>query len=98
MGKLALLILIIFTAYMLWQAFAPTTWRLPFGPGSNRKSINQPPRGPDDDPDFLWNLKKEAHKKRRNKNGNAQQDDQDDQGSGEPGDSGNADGADGSEE
>ena len=68
MGRLVLLILIIVTIVLLWKAFGPQTW----GNGSplRRKGVNSKQeglshKGPDDDPDFLWNIEKERFKKRR---------------------------------
>ena len=68
MGRLVLLILIIVTIVLLWKAFGPQTW----GNGSplRRKGVNNKQerlshKGPDDDPDFLWNIEKERFKKRR---------------------------------
>lgn len=68
MGRLVLLILIIVTIVLLWKAFGPQTW----GNGSplRRKGVSNKQeglshKGPDDDPDFLWNIEKERFKKRR---------------------------------
>ncbi|GAB3944752.1 hypothetical protein [Corynebacterium tapiri] len=56
MGRLLLLLLVVLAIYLLWRAF---------GPQSRPKE--QPPaiKGPDDDPDFLWNIEKERFKQRR---------------------------------
>lgn len=68
MGRLVLLVLIIVTIVLLWKAFGPQTW----GNGSplRRRGVNNKQerlshKGPDDDPDFLWNIEKERFKKRR---------------------------------
>lgn len=68
MGRLVLLILIIVTIVLLWKAFGPQTW----GNGAplRRRGVNNKQeglshKGPDDDPDFLWNIEKERFKKRR---------------------------------
>ena len=63
-----MLILIIVTIVLLWKAFGPQTW----GNGAplRRRGVNNKQeglshKGPDDDPDFLWNIEKERFKKRR---------------------------------
>ncbi|WCZ37376.1 hypothetical protein [Corynebacterium heidelbergense] len=61
MARLVLLVLIVATVILLWKAFGPKTW-------ANRNTQprqTMPPRGPDDDEEFLWNLKKERFKQRR---------------------------------
>lgn len=68
MGRIILFLLIVATAIMLWQAFAPEHLR--FGSARRPKQNSQqdkelPPKGPDDDPDFLWNIKKERFKEQR---------------------------------
>lgn len=68
MGRLVLLILIIVTIVLLWKAFGPQTWGngSPLGRrGVNNKQERLSHKGPDDDPDFLWNIEKERFKKRR---------------------------------
>lgn len=70
MGRLLLLVLIIVTIVLLWKAFGPRA-----GAAGNAKGVNpfgrkkeQPEvraKGPDDDPDFLWNIEKERFKQRR---------------------------------
>lgn len=65
MGRVILFLLIVVTAVALWKAF---------GPGSNgaakpkitrRQPEQVTAKGPDDDPDFLWNIEKERFKQRR---------------------------------
>ena len=60
MGRLLLVILIIVVIVVLWRAFGPSSWK---------KQINQPGQrtivAPDDDPDFLWKLEKEARERRK---------------------------------
>ena len=68
MGRLVLLLMVIVTVVLLWKAFGPQTW----GNGSpmRRRGVAKrrdelPHKGPDDDPDFLWNIEKERFKQRR---------------------------------
>lgn len=60
MGRLLLLALVILAIWLLWRAF---------GPPSRRTGPKNPPpaeiKGPDDDPDFLWNIEKQRFKERR---------------------------------
>ncbi|HIW90902.1 MAG TPA: hypothetical protein H9870_04485 [Candidatus Corynebacterium avicola] len=76
MGRVVLLLLIIVTVIVLWKAFGPKTWNNGAGPGNGadkgqfpqlgrqkREAVER--KGPDDDPDFLWNLKKERFKAQR---------------------------------
>lgn len=71
MGRLVLLLLIIVTVVLLWKAFGPATWKrsgqgLGMGRIGRREQQAEPQlKGPDDDPDFLWNIEKERFKKRR---------------------------------
>lgn len=68
MGRLVLLILIIVTIVLLWKAFGPQTWgnESPLRRrGVSNKQERLSHKGPDDDPDFLWNIEKERFKKRR---------------------------------
>ena len=70
MGRLLLLVLIIVTIVLLWKAFGPGS-----GGSGEARGVNifgrkkeQPElraKGPDDDPDFLWNIEKERFKQRR---------------------------------
>lgn len=73
MGRLVIVVLVIVTVIVLWKAFGPKTWnntsRTPQNtqfPSLGRQK-NQAPKtkGPDDDPDFLWNIKKERFKAQR---------------------------------
>lgn len=78
MGRLLLLVLIIVTIVLLWKAFGPGA-----GATGNAKGVNpfgrkkeQPEvraKGPDDDPDFLWNIEKERFKQRREAERQAEQ-------------------------
>lgn len=61
MGRLIFLLLIVLTAVLLWKAFGPSTWKR----GNAARPQALPPKGPDDDPDFLWNIQKERFKQRR---------------------------------
>lgn len=70
MGRLLLLLLIIVTIVLLWKAFGPGSGQLRTARGVNPLSRRkaQPEvraKGPDDDPDFLWNIEKERFKQRR---------------------------------
>lgn len=73
MGRLAILLLVIVTIIVLWKAFGPKTWNNdrelsgenPFPPLGRGKKKEVQTRGPDDDPDFLWNIKKERFKAQR---------------------------------
>lgn len=68
MGRLLILIALIAVAVLLWKAF---------GPGSRNRGAAQrptathtprsiaPPKGPDDDPDFLFRLNRDEFKRRR---------------------------------
>lgn len=79
MGRVILVVLVIVTVIVLWKAFGPKTWNN--APGGSQKSQFPPlgiqknrggkgsggtgAKGPDDDPDFLWNIKKERFKAQR---------------------------------
>lgn len=79
MGRVVLVVLVIVTVIVLWKAFGPKTWNN--APGGSQKSQFPPlgiqkirggkgsggagAKGPDDDPDFLWNIKKERFKAQR---------------------------------
>lgn len=56
MGRLIVLLFIIAVIVLVWKAFGPKTWQ-----------NSQPPaiKGPDDDPDFLWELDKQRFKQRQ---------------------------------
>ena len=60
MGRLILLLLIIVVVVLVWKAF---------GPGSRRRYRATPVqpqiKGPDDDDEFLWSIKKQRFKERR---------------------------------
>ncbi|KQB84382.1 hypothetical protein [Corynebacterium oculi] len=63
MGRLILVALIVIAVVLLWKAFGPGTW-------NRRGALRRPPqppviKGPDDDPDFLWNIDKQRFKERR---------------------------------
>lgn len=57
MGRILLFLLIVITIIALWRAFGPTL--------QSRRQRPQPLPAPDDNPDFLWTLKKERFKERR---------------------------------
>ena len=75
MGRLVILLLIIVTIVVLWKAFGPgASVRRGSDRGSGQwsglrgrgqKQVGSTPAGPDDDPDFLWNIRKERFKQRR---------------------------------
>ena len=60
MGRLLLVVLIIVVIVVLWRAFGPST---------RKKQINKPAQrsivAPDDDPEFLWKLEKQARERRK---------------------------------
>lgn len=61
MGRIILLALVIVAVVLLWKAFGPKTWRNQAIGGAQAPQI----KGPDDDPDFLWNIEKQRFKERR---------------------------------
>ncbi len=61
MGRIILLALVIVAVVLLWKAFGPTTWQNRAVGGAQAPQI----KGPDDDPDFLWNIEKQRFKERR---------------------------------
>lgn len=72
MGRLAILLLVIVTIIVLWKAFGPKTWnkqgldqKKQFPQLGRQKNKEVTAKGPDDDPDFLWNIKKERFKAQR---------------------------------
>lgn len=73
MGRIAILLLVIVTIIVLWKAFGPKTWnndrevseKGQFPQLGRQKKQQVESKGPDDDPDFLWNLKKERFKQQR---------------------------------
>jgi len=74
-GRLVILLLIIVTIVVLWKAFGPGSGvrrgsdrgagQWPGLRGRGQKQVGSTPAGPDDDPDFLWNIQKERFKRRR---------------------------------
>ena len=75
MGRLVILLLIIVTIVVLWKAFGPGSGvrrstdrgsgQWPGLRGRGQRQVGSTPAGPDDDPDFLWNIRKERFKQRR---------------------------------
>lgn len=74
MGRLILLLFIIIVIVLLWRAFGPGAAARRGGGTSlsgpswgNRRGINQQSRpiAPDDDPEFLWKLKKAEFDRRK---------------------------------
>ena len=64
MGRLILLLFIILVVVMLWKAFGPGSR----GNAMRRISAPKPeprPLAPDDDPEFLWKLKKAEFDRRK---------------------------------
>lgn len=65
MGRLLLLVLIVFAAYLMWRAFGPGSAERY---GTPKQSDTRPAiKGPDDDEEFLWNIEKNRFKERRAK-------------------------------
>ena len=62
MGRLILLVLVIVTIIVLWKAFVSTPKR---GVGGGNTERPAAPKGPDDDPDFLWKLDKARYEERK---------------------------------
>lgn len=60
MGRLILLVLLIAAIWIVWRAFGPASWR---------QQPQQPLeiKGPDDDPNFLWELEKQRFKRERDR-------------------------------
>lgn len=58
MMQLLAIIGLITVAVLLWKAFGPQT----------SGSTSAPVYGPDDDPEFLWRLKRDAQKRRETEN------------------------------
>lgn len=71
MGRLIILILVIVTVIVLWRAFGPgSKSRIEASRGRGRltRPATTPEiKGPEDDPDFLWEIKKERFKAQREK-------------------------------
>ncbi|MEJ6549190.1 hypothetical protein PQI66_06510 [Corynebacterium sp. USCH3] len=73
MGRLVIVVLVIVTVIVLWKAFGPKTWNTTSRGSQNtqfpslgrQKPRQSTTKGPDDDPDFLWNIKKERFKAQR---------------------------------
>ena len=62
MGRLILLVLVVVTIIVLWKAFVSTPKR-GLGGGTTERPVA--PKGPDDDPDFLWKLDKARYEERK---------------------------------
>lgn len=60
MGRLILILAVLAVLYLLWKAFGPQSWSSRQQPPGQERPI-----GPDDDPDFLWTLKKKEFEKKR---------------------------------
>lgn len=56
MGRVIVLLFLVFVAFVVWKAFGPSSWKK-----------NEAPqiKGPDDDEDFLWQLDKQRFKEKR---------------------------------
>ncbi len=68
MGRLLLILLIVLAIVLLWKAFGPGARKS----GNNRPfRLNKPAQpqkkfiAPDDDPDFIWKLKKAEYDRKR---------------------------------
>ncbi|AZA12213.1 hypothetical protein [Corynebacterium gerontici] len=60
MGRLILLILLIAAIWLVWRAFGPSSWK--------QQAQHAPEiKGPDDDPNFLWELEKQRFKRERDR-------------------------------
>jgi hypothetical protein len=67
-GRLIILILVIVTVIVLWRAFGPGSGdRINGGQRSAGKTPKKQVKGPDDDPDFMWEIRKERFKQQREK-------------------------------
>lgn len=58
MGRIILFALVVLALVLVWKAFGPQTWKRPAEPRI---------KGPDDDPDFLWELDKKRFKEQQRK-------------------------------
>ena len=73
MGRLIILLLVVVTVIVLWKGFGPGSGNRALSGGDRRPLGRRSPapaverKGPDDDPDFLWQLKKERFKEQREK-------------------------------
>ena len=75
MGRVLLLVLVIFAAALLWRAFGPGSSErygsLRPGQSGTSGTSGAPAKpaikGPDDDEEFLWNIEKNRFKERRAK-------------------------------
>jgi len=66
-GRLIILILVIVTVIVLWRAFGPGSGDRVNGRRSLDKTPKKEVKGPDDDPDFMWEIRKERFKAQRAK-------------------------------
>ncbi|WCZ37935.1 hypothetical protein CJEDD_01540 [Corynebacterium jeddahense] len=72
MGRVLLLVLVIFAAALLWRAFGPGSSERygslrPGQSGTSGAPAKPAIKGPDDDEEFLWNIEKNRFKERRAK-------------------------------
>ncbi len=58
MGRIILFALVVVAVVLVWKAFGPQSWKRPAEPRI---------KGPDDDPDFLWELDKKRFKEQQRK-------------------------------
>lgn len=58
MGRIILFALVVLALVLVWKAFGPQSWKRPAEPQI---------KGPDDDPDFLWELDKKRFKEQQRK-------------------------------
>lgn len=65
MGRLIILILVIITVIVLWRAFGPGSSSRINGQSSSGRAPAPQVKGPEDDPEFLWEIKKERFKQQR---------------------------------
>ena len=70
MGRVLLLVLVIFAAALLWRAFGPGSSERygslrPGQSGTSGAPAKPAIKGPDDDEEFLWNIEKNRFKERR---------------------------------
>ncbi|QBJ95701.1 hypothetical protein ERC79_06760 [Rhodococcus sp. ABRD24] len=50
-------------AVLFWKAFGPTAATAARGPGSGAGGGRGSVRGPDDDPEFLWRVERDTHRR-----------------------------------
>ncbi|AWT25358.1 hypothetical protein [Corynebacterium provencense] len=68
MGRLIILILVIVTVVVLWRAFGPgSAARAAKGRDRVGGTEHRQVAGPEDDPDFLWEIRKRRFKEQREK-------------------------------